>query len=461
VTRRDDLAALEALGSAERIVDTLTRGIADFAAGRLEIEGVVIRRFKPRADGSCLLQYDVEVRRAEDGRAERQVWVGSGRPGAELQQLQRQALDGPLHEPAVGSPFHRLRDPDLLLWVFPNDPVLTGLATLWDEERLGAFVDAHREAFHLPLGAQVATVETVETVRVKYVGTERCTLRHEIALSDGSKRVVFSKLTDDPAALRRSFEAMRGFHAALRTSTVSVPDPFLFDPQMDALFAPGLEGTNADECIDELDLEAAGADIGRALATLHQCEIDGLPELRDDELVRRLPRARTVLGELGGAHRTRVDELSARLEAAQPRLTRISGRPVHGAFRLSQLLVTTDGFGLLDFDSCARANPIFDLGSFVAYLVYLGLKGKLEPERADACIRSFCLAYEQSAPWGLPRDLLRWHVAAQLVTKHARRSSVRRSKKGDLDKKRRKALELVTRLLDSASGILSETRALA
>jgi hypothetical protein len=382
-------AELEALGDPERIGDALRHGIADFAAGHLELEDVVIRRFKPRSDGSCLLQYDVTIRHPENGRVERQVWVGSGRPSRRLLQLERDALEATLDGPALGPPFHRLRDPDLLLWVFPNDPVLTGLASLWDRERFAAFVDAHRSAFRLPDSVRVASVETT---RVKYVGTERCTLRHEISLSDGSTRVVFSKLTDDPAAIRASFEAMRGFHAALATTSVAVPEPFLMDPQIHAVFAPGLEGVNADERLDELELETAGADIGRALAALHGCEIDGLPQLQDEELVRRLPRARAVIGELDDSHRARVEALSARLAAIQPGLPRVPARPVHGAFRLSQLLATADGFGLVDFDSCARGNPIFDLGSFVAYLIYLGHKDKLASERADACIGAFCRA---------------------------------------------------------------------
>jgi hypothetical protein len=110
--------------------------------------------------------------------------------------------------------------------------------------------------------------------------------------------------------------------------------------------------------------------------------------------------------------------------------------------------------GLVDFDSCARGNPVYDAGSFVAYLVYLGHKGKLAPERGAACIRSFCLAYTGKAPWGLPPDLLRWHVAAQLVTKHARRSVSRRPKKGQREVRKKKELQLMAGLLDSADAIL-------
>jgi aminoglycoside phosphotransferase (APT) family kinase protein len=113
-----------------------------------------------------------------------------------------------------------------------------------------------------------------------------------------------------------------------------------------------------------------------------------------------------------------------------------------------------DGLALVDFDSCVRGDPIFDVGSFVAYLVYLGHKGKLAEERSALCIRSFCRAYAERAPWGLPPDLLRWYVAAQLVTKHARRSGVRRPKKGDRDARQKKALELAARLLDAADAIL-------
>ena len=92
--------------------------------------------------------------------------------------------------------------------------------------------------------------------------------------------------------------------------------------------------------------------------------------------------------------------LSDRLTEAMLGLSQVPTRPIHGAFRLSQLLVSANGMGLIDFDSCARGSPAFDAGSFVAYLVYLRHKRKLAPERSLACIRSFYRAYAESAPWG-------------------------------------------------------------
>ena len=130
-------------------------------------------------------------------------------------------------------------------------------------------------------------------------------------------------------------------------------------------------------------------------------------------------------------------------------------RPIHGAFRLSQLLVTADGFALVDFDRCVRANPILDVGSFVAHLLRLGHKGKLSTGRAAGSIRSFCRAYDRNAPWGLPQDLLRWHTAAQLLTKHARRAEMQLQKKHE---GRNAAVPgLAERLVVSAEAVLKGT----
>lgn len=95
--------------------------------------------------------------------------------------------------------------------------------------------------------------------------------------------------------------------------------------------------------------------------------------------------------------------------------------PVHGAFRINQIKIVDERATLFDFDGVYLGNPMIDVGSFIAHLHYLTIKGDLTTSACQEAIQHFCRAYAESAPWGLPQDAVDWTVAALLVGKHVKK----------------------------------------
>jgi aminoglycoside phosphotransferase (APT) family kinase protein len=135
----------------------------------------------------------------------------------------------------------------------------------------------------------------------------------------------------------------------------------------------------------------------------------------------QLAAAEEMLGSFDAAYKPRVEAIADALWEKYPGLTQVAPTPIHSAFRLSQWLLVNGKLALIDFDTFLLGNPISDVASFVAHLMYLQLKGKLAPEQSRSAIRRFCRAYAERAPWGLPADVLAWQTAAHLVAEQAKK----------------------------------------
>jgi len=183
----------------------------------------------------------------------------------------------------------------------------------------------------------------------------------------------------------------------------------------------GINGVNADTHVGNLDLNPACEKLGAALAGIHQCTIEGLPGRSDRSILAKLDNAEEILGNVDTNYRLRVAAINKALQEKYHDLTRVAPVPIHTSFRLSQLLLVDDEFALIDFDSYLMGNPVSDVASFVAHLLYLPLKNKITLEQGRSAITHFCRAYETHTPWGLPQDTLAWQTAAELVGKHAKK----------------------------------------
>jgi hypothetical protein len=146
------------------------------------------------------------------------------------------------------------------------------------------------------------------------------------------------------------------------------------------------------------------------------------------------------------AYKPRVEAFYERLWGNVDGLTQVAPTPIHSAFRLSQLLLVDGKFALIDIDGFVLGNPIADVGSFVAHLLYVPLKSGITFQQSLSAIRIFCRSYAERAPWGLPPDVLAWQTAAHLVGQHARQC-IRREKENYRSK--------VDQLLNTATKVLS------
>jgi hypothetical protein len=284
------------------------------------------------------------------------------------------------------APFLRLRStvPELGLRVLvaPLDPAFGHLVRLSDPRRVPELladvrVDGDRR------GPWSATA-------VRYRPGQRHVLRWE---RDGTHRqVMFAKLyrggTSAPA-----FQVARRVADWLdRTGgPIGGARPLAHLPEVDVLlypFVPGMQFTaglgRADDGVLDERLVRAGM-ILRALHTAPPELASGLPPSTFDDAAKEVHKAAGHIRFLIPATGASLEELLERARKLHARLPGEAEVFTHADYKADHLLATPDRLTVIDFDTCALADPALDLGKLVADLHFWAAKGRgVDPAAARA-----------------------------------------------------------------------------
>jgi hypothetical protein len=398
-----------------------------FAEGALQIEHLKLLDFGYEFGKKCQLCYKLRVNDLTTGREGSQILFGLIEPDGGSEARYAQALQDTNFQPEFGPAVHLLPELHMVLWGFPNDPALKHLHRLFDDDARSEIFQKHWNCFHCLPSAKLAGVETEV---VKYNPQDRCTLRHEIHLQGDCDLTIYSKTFNPVTKGELIFKIIQTIWNApvCQSGELLIPEPLFMLLEMNTIFTRGLVGLTADECLAEIELDAVAAEAGIALAGIHQCHIEGLPSRSDQHALSQVTKTEKILANFDGSYKARVEAIAAALREKYPGLTQVPATPIHSAFRLSQFLLVEGKLALVDFDNFLLSNPLSDVASFVAHLLYLPVKGKLSPEQSRSAIRQFCLSYAKRAPWGFPDDVLAWQVVAQLVGKQVNKC-IKRPKK--------------------------------
>lgn len=424
--------------------EVFQREFPGFAEGRLELHKVGLMQIRYEPGKKCHINYRLQIKDLATGKMKRPLCFAAvernGEAPAKFAAALREAQFQPKLLPAV----HFLAGLNMIVWAYPNDPRLKQLHRLTRKESLEKIIEAHQESLRLPPAAKL---QRLMTRCIKYVPRDRCTLRHRLFFAGAKRQVIFSKTLNprtDGALIFTTMQALWN-SPVCQSGAFLIPEPLFFLREMNAIFVRGLNGVNADEHLVKLDLDRVAAQIGAGLAGIQQCRPPGIPPATGDHVMAQLDEAESILGNFDAAYRPRVKALTATLREQASHLTPLPPALIHSAFRLSQFLVVDGKLALIDFDDFVLGNPLADVASFVAHLLYLPLKGELTVERSRSAIRQFCAAYAAAAPWGLPNDVLLWQTAAQLLGKQAKKC-IRLAKANHAEK--------VDQLLNLAAAIL-------
>lgn len=396
------------------------RRFPGYAEGRWRIDGLQIEQFYYKPGKKCEVYYSLQVTDLTVGRTGNQILFAVISPNGEAEARYGRAQHESHFQPEFGPAIGFLPELSMVLWGFPNDPRLKQLPRLLDAEACAKIFRSHWPTLRLPTASRLVEVAT-ELVR--YVPSDRCTLRHQVRLNDGSELVIYSKTFGHKTAGTPIFNAMQTLWNApvSQSGEVIIPEPVFLAEDMNTIFMRGLNGENVDDLLAKLDLDRAAAEIGGWLAGIHQCRIEGLSSHSDQDLMARVAKVEKMLERCDSDCTATVAAIYRKLREKYSSLTPIAPTPIHGGFRLSQLLRVDGKFAVIDFDDFKQGNPILDVANFVAHLFYLPLREKLTQEQSRSAIHHFCQAYADAAPWGLPADVLAWHTAAQLVGSQAKK----------------------------------------
>ncbi len=410
----------------------LQRQLPGFAEGGWQIETLNVKDFDYKPGRKCALGYVLHVRHAVTGEQRRQLFTGVIEPGGGAENKFAQAHQEELVPPTIGPAVHLLPELDLVLWGFPNDPKMKGLPVLFQESSLLLLLEREWKNFGIVAGGRL---HQIETGVVKYVPQRRCTLRHVLqierdATPEKSELIVYSKIYRAKTEGRIFFKNLKGIWEApvCRSGRLLVPEPLFYSQELNAAFQRGLHGQNLDEVLHEIDVVRAAGQIGAALAGLQQCELQGLASRSLIEDFVEFKKTQRSLSADGAGYAAILQGVAIDLEKRMGGLPALAPVPIHGAFRPTQVLRVGEQLALIDFDGFLLGNPIADVGSFVAHLFYLPLKGLITASQSRAAMAAFTRAYRNAAPWGLPEEVLRWYTAANLAGREAKKCLDKSSK---------------------------------
>lgn len=433
--------------------EVFQREFGGFLNGRLELENVAVMEVRYEPEKKCHVSYGLRLKDLTTGQTKRPICFATIEPGppwgdaaAKFAAAARDVQFQPKLLPAL----HFMADLNMIVWAYPNDPKLKQLYRVVRKKELQEILSAHWDNLKAPSETKL---KSIKSRRIKYVPRDRCTLRHRLLFDDAEKIVLYSKTLNRKTNGELIFKTIQTlWNSPLsQTGEFLIPEPLFFAPELNAIFVRGLQGINADEHLAALDLDQVAVQIGVGLAGMQQCHIAGIPHATADDVMAPILEAEAILGKFAADYLPRVEALTTALQEKYAHLPALPPAPIHSAFRLSQFLVVDDKLALIDFDDFVLGNPITDVASFVAHLLYLPLKGELTTAQSRSAIRRFCATYAARAPWGLPQEVFVWQTAAQLLGKQAKKC-IRLAKENHAEK--------VERLLDLATRILNGTEKL-
>lgn len=383
---------------------------------------------KLRPGRNCLVCYRLRLTEPETGAIWEQLLsllaFRKGESAERFATAQTQAIA----PSTIGKGLFYLPELEAVVWVFPNDRKLTSLPAVTDAERLK--LEILPEVVETAWGVRWA-IRAVTSEVAQYAPERSCTLRATLALTDSktgetTTQVIFGK-TYCVGEGETAWRKMQGLWQSevRKQGRLLIPQPLVYQPEINTVWQQGLAGTSLDECIVGVDrspalLEKAGA----AVAALHRTRLPDLPNQSDD-VFSKLKMAENTLARAVPSCGQTLHSLVGRLRAS---FNLIGQRPLatlHGDLHLKNFFVAGGKIALIDLDNLYPGDPLRDVGSFLASFMYRGVLEGVPAALTERLASRFVDAYRANVEWPVSANALNWHTAAALVYERAYRHVLR------------------------------------
>jgi Ser/Thr protein kinase RdoA (MazF antagonist) len=278
-----------------------------------------------------------------------------------------------------------------LVWLFPADARLHGLAVAADPDAAAAHLTAALAPGVIDDAGGPWTVEMV-----RYKPRRRAVLRYR--LPGGG--ALYGKLRSDDRGA-----AMAAIGQRLLAAGMPTPAPLAYLPNLRLVAYEAAPGTRLKDLRGDpayaLWMEVAA----ELLARLHALPAEGLPAHSAADEAAELGAAADAVAALVPAVAGEAGRLASELGR---RVAATGGRTVaiHGSFHDDQVLVSPAGATMLDLDSAAAGTAAMDVGHFLSYLS--------ADADADGGARAAFLDAYRAADERAPADAPLWEACALL-----------------------------------------------
>ncbi|WP_158288824.1 aminoglycoside phosphotransferase family protein [Rubrivivax albus] len=257
---------------------------------------------------------------------------------------------------------------------------------------------------------------------VQVVPEHRMTLRADVLLQDGRRRLFYAKADAECRGPRTQAVMQALWDAPARQAgRLHVPQPLGWQAGSGLHWQAGIAGTPLLDLEDPVTAAGAGA-AGEGLAALHGVATPAAP-LDADQLAARLAEVVQTLGMVVPQERPRLQALAQDL-AALPATLR-SPVTLHGDLHPRNLLRDDAGrLHLIDLDSARNGPAALDLGAWAADALYRALLAGQAPGQALAAVHAFVDAYARVGGTRPDARTLARATAWQLLCQRAWRCAI-------------------------------------
>jgi Phosphotransferase enzyme family len=388
----------------------------------LQVLACTVERVKYRAQGSCSISYHLRLRERQLGRVLDQGLSARLCRGGDAGRRFAKVAQSKLQASAAGPALSHLPELDMLVHWLPNDAKLPALALLCD--------DAELQRRCLPAVVAELTqgrglLIEHRTTLMQHVPELRVCARVDLRVRDAAGRIV-AHTVYAKADLERSGattqQMLRTLWAspAQRRGELRTPQALLWQEEAGLHWQCAAPGRALAE-LEEPTGPGLSARVAVALAALHATPLPDLPRLDIAGLGPRLQQAGDALYRVEPAWHAAITQALAALAsggealAAEPLVT------LHADLHPRNILVDADRLSFIDLDSLLCGPAVFELGGWIADLLYRGVLAGAAPQQLEPACSSFLAAYEHAAGVRVNRALLAWCTAFELVGKRARR----------------------------------------
>lgn len=397
-----------------------------------------ITRIKYQPGKNCLVCYCLQWQKNQAGSAGK-LWLsarfyesgGSHSRYAKAEQDQRP-------QTAITLPLIHLPELDCLIWVFPNDRKLASLALIQDHVALGREVLPHLVTTYW---GQHWRFSQAHSERVHYLPEHTCCVRTRFTLTHtvtGEVRhpVLYGKTYYNDQG-RNTMAAMVQLwrSPARQQGRLAIPQPIAYLAPWKMLWQSEVAGIPAlDGLRNQPDFQLRMSDIADSVAALHQTLLEHLQTAcANEQPLAQLQRVLYLVLRVKPEYARPMEVIIGHLCRTLPDSRTRPVATLHGDLHLKNVLINERQAFLIDLDNLYLGDPLRDIGSLIASLLYLPLLGQLEKHQTHRLIALFLHYYQRHIHWRIPTNDLCWYVAAALLTERLTRS-ITRLKEGRLDK---------------------------
>ncbi|MEM7115914.1 MAG: aminoglycoside phosphotransferase family protein [Chloroflexota bacterium] len=297
---------------------------------------------------------------------------------------------------------------DTIFWTFPHDPQLTQLLELVQTKRIQRLFAAH-----FPTSDPLP--EDIQFTRLKMMPRKRCLLQF-----DGQPQFITKTYAKRINSLSKGDYAYHLFadvyEATKHNECLTVPKPLFYDVALDTYAQELFAGETPTATDDAETIERAAM----TLAEFHQLnELPNLqPSQRTADLVTQV-QTKAALLEHFLPYDRRLPTIANQLMLVAVVLGVSTPQqvPIHGAFRLNQLLGQNGRFAMLDLDDAGWGDPHLDVAECVASMLGTHFTEKAPLAQLQANADTFIRAYQVRVPWTLEPARLHGYIALSLFNK--------------------------------------------